>query len=210
MSVTANQIKAARGLLDWTQDDLAKESGLQIGQVRRFENGGSQTIEVLDALTQAFEHQGIEFIHEGVRKSQRNIRTLKGQLGFWDFYDDVYHTVKAQGGEVLVSYAEESLFWNWLGDKRIEHQKRMEKLNNFTQKIIVKEGPRQRLASYQTTSYRYVSEENFAGIPFYVYGTKLAIIDFEPDDVTVFILDHPRIASAYARMFHTMWEICEE
>lgn len=37
--LTAQQCRAARGLLDWTQEDLAERAGVSRSTVRGFENG---------------------------------------------------------------------------------------------------------------------------------------------------------------------------
>jgi hypothetical protein len=97
----------------------------------------------------------------------------------------------------------------WLGDKRHSHKERMYRLNNFEQKIIVQEGTSELLTSYDTTSYRLLSKKQFSGVPFYLYGDKLAIINFEPDDVQIFIIDQPNIAQAYEKTFFALWDTCK-
>lgn len=211
MLITSHQVKAARGLLGWTQDELANHAALEVSQVRRFERDESKTIEILEAIERAFTLQGIEFITEGVRKRRSQIQTLRGQQGFWDFYDDVYETVRVQGGNILISNVDEKVFWKWLGDRRQMHKERMAKLDNFVQKIIVKEGTSELLTTYTTTSYRELPENQFSGIPFYLYGSKLAIINFQPDDVQIFVIDEPQIAAAYEKMFFGLWDdVCHE
>ncbi len=39
MPLTSHQCRAARGLLDWTQEELAERSGVSRSTVRGFENG---------------------------------------------------------------------------------------------------------------------------------------------------------------------------
>jgi transcriptional regulator with XRE-family HTH domain len=38
-TINARQIKAARALLDWSQEDLANTSGLSIATIRKIESG---------------------------------------------------------------------------------------------------------------------------------------------------------------------------
>lgn len=62
------QCRAARGLLDWTQSDLAKQSGVAQKTVVDFERGLTKLHRrTLDAMVTAFEAAGIEFINRGVR-----------------------------------------------------------------------------------------------------------------------------------------------
>lgn len=63
--ITASQCRAARGLLNWTQDDLAKASKVGVVTVRQFEAGNAvPRSSTLTVVTQAFEVAGVEFIPE--------------------------------------------------------------------------------------------------------------------------------------------------
>ena len=86
LKVSIRQIKAARALLGWSQDDLASGSDLSIPTIKRLEAaeeeiGGRQ--ESREAIVGALQEGGIEFIAEngggiGVRlaKGQRRSRGL--------------------------------------------------------------------------------------------------------------------------------------
>lgn len=63
--VTPAQCRAARGLLDWSQQDLASEAGVGIVTVRQIEAGVNEPRRAtLVVVKQAFEKAGIEFINE--------------------------------------------------------------------------------------------------------------------------------------------------
>lgn len=63
--LTPATCRAARGLLDWSQQDLAEKSGVGITAVRTFERGKSTPMaQNLAALARAFEEAGVEFIAE--------------------------------------------------------------------------------------------------------------------------------------------------
>jgi transcriptional regulator with XRE-family HTH domain len=75
--ITATQCRAARGLLDWTQQELADVARIGVATVRQFEGGGAETRQAtLAVLKWALETAGIEFIDEngggpGVRLRKR-------------------------------------------------------------------------------------------------------------------------------------------
>lgn len=78
MAITAEQCRAARALLDWSQSDLGKVVGLKgDGVIRHFEKGRqSPSDEKLAAIQKALEKAGVEFIAEngggpGVRLAKR-------------------------------------------------------------------------------------------------------------------------------------------
>jgi DNA-binding XRE family transcriptional regulator len=71
VTLTANQCRAARGLLDWTQDKLATEASVSPFTIRKFEgNITSPNRATLDVIRRAFEAAGVEFIGDnGVKLS---------------------------------------------------------------------------------------------------------------------------------------------
>ena len=63
--ITSAQIRAARGMLEWSRSDLAEKSGLGFSSMMRLESAdgvpGAQ-FKTLEAIKNAFEEAGIEFI----------------------------------------------------------------------------------------------------------------------------------------------------
>ena len=65
MSLTIEQIRAARGLLGWSQSDLAERAGLSLPTVKRHENGAARVSEDAQSkMRHALEEAGVEFIDE--------------------------------------------------------------------------------------------------------------------------------------------------
>jgi transcriptional regulator with XRE-family HTH domain len=63
--ITPSQCRAGRGLLKWTQSDLAKASGAGIVTVRTFENEDTEPRKgTLALIQQALETAGVQFIPE--------------------------------------------------------------------------------------------------------------------------------------------------
>lgn len=63
--ITSDQIRAARALLRWSADDLAKASSIGIATIRRFEMQEgipSGQVRILDGLKLALEAAGVEFL----------------------------------------------------------------------------------------------------------------------------------------------------
>ena len=62
--ITSAQIRAARGLLNWSRKDLAEKSGVSFASMMRlesFDGVPSSNVKTLDALKKAFEDAGVEF-----------------------------------------------------------------------------------------------------------------------------------------------------
>ncbi len=61
--MNADQCRAARGLLNWTQDRLAETATVSVNTVRNFERGATTpTANNLAAIKRALEGAGIDFI----------------------------------------------------------------------------------------------------------------------------------------------------
>ena len=75
--ITSSQCRAARDLLDWTQQELADRAGVGIVTVRQFEGGlNAPRRATLEVIRRALEVAGVEFIREngggpGVRLRKR-------------------------------------------------------------------------------------------------------------------------------------------
>ena len=76
--ITSAQIRAARGMLDWSRKDLAKSSGLSFASMIRlesFDGVPSSNFKTLEAIKTAFEQAGIEFI--GTPEDRPGVRLRK-------------------------------------------------------------------------------------------------------------------------------------
>jgi transcriptional regulator with XRE-family HTH domain len=61
--VTPAQCRAARGLLNWSQQDLASQAEVGIVTVRQLEAGANEPRRAtLDVIRRAFERAGVEFL----------------------------------------------------------------------------------------------------------------------------------------------------
>ncbi len=62
--ITSAQIRAARGLLNWSRRELAEKSGVGFSSLLRLESFDgipSSNVKTLEALKTAFEEAGVEF-----------------------------------------------------------------------------------------------------------------------------------------------------
>ena len=79
--ITSAQIRAARGLLDWSRKDLAQSSGLSFASMMRlesFDGVPASNFKTLEAIKKAFEDAGVEFI--GTPESGAGVRWKNNQI----------------------------------------------------------------------------------------------------------------------------------
>jgi transcriptional regulator with XRE-family HTH domain len=62
--ITAAQCRAARGLLDWTQFQLAEASSFGVVAIRKFEGGARARSSTIEMLQRALEAGGVVFVDE--------------------------------------------------------------------------------------------------------------------------------------------------
>lgn len=206
--ISTAQIRGARAILNWSQSDLSERTGISATSIGSIENGQSVPRESTIFLIQkAFENSGIEFIGlNGVKQRTGEVWTYQGRTGFHDFYDDIYETCKDDPVEVLVSNVDEREFMKWLGDDAVaDHVAKMRQIEGLSYKILIREGDDYYLASADYAQYRWMPKEQFASVPFYVYGKKLAILLFDSEP-TVIVLNYPAVAHAYRSQFAALWE----
>lgn len=209
--ITPSQIRAARGLLQWTQGDLASRSGVSAPAITNIELEKQQpTIPTLEKIERAFTSAGVEIMRDGgVRPRQSGIVTYEGRQGFALFRQDVLETAKSGPVEICVSNVDEREFDKWgQGSVNDHYVAEMAKIKTFQFRILVQEGDTYFTGS-QYARYRWLPQNLFGKISFYIYGSKTAIISFQDNNFSAFILHNNRVTDFYREEFDRLWEIAK-
>jgi ribosome-binding protein aMBF1 (putative translation factor) len=80
--LTSAQIRAARGLVKWSAEDLAREAALGLATIRRAEGAEGETSMTVAndlAVRRALEAAGVEFIDENGAGEGVRFRKRKGK-----------------------------------------------------------------------------------------------------------------------------------
>ncbi|HAX91042.1 MAG TPA: hypothetical protein DCY07_02390 [Rhodospirillaceae bacterium] len=208
--IKARQLKAARVLLDWSQEDLARTSGISIATIRRLEVGFiSPRGKTMASVRRALEDAGLEFIDpDGVRRRPEDIVVYQGPDGLMAFLDDVYEFSRKKGGEIVTLYASEKPFLKVLNpsEDRVHIDRMTQIKSNISFKCILKETPT-KLDCAAYCEYRHLSKHYVNSVPFYVYGDKFASILFDADpSPKIIVIRSSQMAEAYRQQFHSMWD----
>lgn len=206
MTITTAQIRGARGILGWSQQDLAQRTGISATSIGAIENNQTTPREsTLTTIRKAFESGGIEFLAaDGLRKKTIQVDVLAGPEGFQQLSIDIYATAQKDTREILQAYVDDKRFASLLAVEAVQHVKRVETIKGLKLKILQKEGDAY-FPAKKYADYRWIPEKNFLSVPFYVYGDKLAVVLFEPEP-TIFVLNVPIVAEAYRFQFQTIWD----
>jgi transcriptional regulator with XRE-family HTH domain len=207
--ITPAQCRAARALLNWSQPELAERCDIHVQTISNFEKESSTpSKKTLEKIVIVIESAGIQLIDDdGVKRRQEIITQYRGVEGFRLFMDDVYETAKSQGGEICLLNAKPDNWIKWLGQDLWDfHADRMSKLSKtISAKITCPEGDFN-FISKRFAEYRWVPKEIWNQHSFYAYGDKVAFLNFQKDDVRIFVLKHLPFAKTHKFLFNLVWE----
>lgn len=204
--ITSAQCRAARALLNWSQPELAEHSGLTVNPIVAFEKdtGSRPAARTMRRMVQAFELAGVAFTaNGGVEPSASAFLVLEGENANYELLEDIYHSLKETGGEVLIAgLAEPGAENQALRDHIAAHIERMQGVG-VSERILIEHGDTNVIAPRDW--YRWITGENFSAQPFQLYGDKLALIDWGPPQKVV-IIHHARFAQTFRNLFDYVWE----
>lgn len=204
--ISIKQIRAARGLLNWTQKELADKATLSREAIKNIENEISRPRkDSLDEIQRAFENYGVEFMPgDGVRMQDTTVHVLHGEDGIKALWDDIYETmVASESREILIANnTEPTALGKNIVDYLDMHLKRL-KAAKIHEKILCCTGDTNFLGPI--TSYRWVPKENFCDTPTFIYAGKVAMLIWGPP-AKVTIINDPQYAESVRNLFRFTWD----
>ena len=202
---TPSQIRAARGLLNWSQKDLAERAGVTEATVRNSEKeGATPNSKTSGKIQAALEFSGVIFTEDDGIKRRHIIKVLEGEDANLKMLEDLYFTLREGGGEVLIAGLKET---NDEAQKESikEHINRLQQVG-ISERILVEKGDSNFIGPKNW--YRWIPEKYFTPIPFQLYGNKLALINWGPPQQVV-IIESDLFAQTFKNLFNFAWDHAE-
>lgn len=202
--ITLAQIKAARALLNWTQEKLARAAGLSLPGINNLERGlTSPRKETLAAIESALGLAGIEFLDtSGVRLKtpDLHIETIEGPDWLGRYDEDIISVMQKSDDEILQLSCDERL-WMVYGSATnhnyVDHKKKI----GFKQRILVPNNVD--FISSPQGDYRTIGPEYFGRMNYQLYGNRLSLIMWESQKIILF---HAQSAvDAFRAQFELLW-----
>ena len=210
MIISAAQIRAARGLLDWTREDLAREAGLSSRTIRNLEKGYiSPRDATATGLHKAFDNAGIIFPPEGgVRQEIPDVKSIEGQDGIDILFETLLHTAQKQNDEIVGVFTSPKTIRQSFALQEDEAYDRLSLLAQHTHmKFILADlnkGDQLSLRSETRTVSDYCIGPNCT----LVCGNKYVIIqNVGQHDHRNIIINDPRVSIASKEHFYKLWDV---
>jgi transcriptional regulator with XRE-family HTH domain len=204
--LTAEQIRAARALLNWTQADLAREARISLPSINSIERGvSSPRIDTLRTIKSALENGGIEFLgQQGVRLHSElfQIQEYQGDDFIEKQNDDLFSCMHGPDDVAMMCGLDEKKFPLYAPDQVLRYDDYQQK-TKFTQKILVAKGDTFMLTNLD--AYRWISPELLGTIPYLVYKDRFVMIMWESKRVV--IIRSQSIADTFRKQFEFLWEM---
>lgn len=205
--ISVGQIKAARGLLEWTQADLAKITGLHINAINNVERRhGLPRQETIELIQQAFEENNIRFKGTtGVELVQEtlDIRKVVGPDFIRIMTDDILLTLKKPDDEIIAVLPDEKLFL--FDRKQNDRYYRAQLRLGFKHRLILSTAEGESYAAQKDV--RFLPEAILGKISYQVYGNKFVLINWE--SLELVIIRSATLAQSFRRQFDYLWHQAE-
>lgn len=200
MSITTAQIRGARGLLDWSQAELSRRTGISTTSIGNIESGHTQPREsTLAIIRKSFEQDGIEFVEGGVRHQQNLVRIIEGEDCYLKFLDEAYLTLSKTKGEILFSAADERR-----STPDVIEKLRLFRKNNIPMRSLLKDGDNYFMGDIK--EYRWMDDRLYVeGDVKIIFDEYVAFLMSWKQTKRVVILRDANIAEENRRMFDYIW-----
>ncbi len=216
--ITGRQIRAARALLDMSQEELATSAGLTKQGISKIEDGSVQPREgTIADIMKAFRDHGIEFLSDdGVKRKSDSVTKLEGIKDFKFFMDQVYEAAKQSYSldgtkPICICNLDNSLFRKYMGENYLSHVERLKKIEGLRIKSLAAEKDKNHVSKADYLIYKYLKELKAVIAPFYVFGDKFALINFDAQNPPeILLIESPALAASYRDQFDIMWKIASE
>jgi transcriptional regulator with XRE-family HTH domain len=208
-NINARQIKAARALLNWSQEDLAEASSLSITTIRKIESGHlSPRGKTTQAIISGLEGADIELIDStGVRLRNQDVEIIEGDDCYLQLLDKIYHDMKKGGGEVLFMNADGTRVNAAESDGHLRLRKCGLKF-----RLLVEEGNTHLV--FPSSEYRWVPKKYFKYDVLIIYQNKVAFCVYKKtlgqDMDKIYIINNTYLADAMKGAFGFMWDHCRQ
>lgn len=208
--ITAQQVRAGRALLNWSQKDLSTHSGISLNAINNFEREMvTPRRDTLQSLRKTLETSGLEMIGEtGVNRIQEklDVEILGTEAFVKTVTDDLIRAVKAGAGNLYMN----GIDFRRFPDAALHEWMRWETAktaHSIDERNLMVYGNFDFLS--QDPVYRWVSREMLGEVAYITYGQTLVLVLWEPTPRAILIRNRA-VAETFRRQFEIRWAGAKE
>ncbi|MBI1273978.1 MAG: helix-turn-helix domain-containing protein [Alphaproteobacteria bacterium] len=201
------QLRAARGLLDWTRADLAKAASISPETIKNIEHGTFRPQEsTAEAIVRAFRARDVEFTeNEGVQKHKELVKTYIGHEGYKQVLDDIFDAMKTEGGITRHFNFSDNLMENFTSAYSKAHLDRMGTIKNLDAKCLIPYGDTNFAAKYG--EYRWLRKDHTHALPYYLFGNHVIFyMKASAEDVMIVSIYSEQLIKSLIQQFDAFWQ----
>jgi transcriptional regulator with XRE-family HTH domain len=207
--ISLEQIKAARGLLDWTQTDLAQKSSLSLTAINNLERKlVLPRMATLEAIRETFEQNGIEFTEgPGVRLRGEPFEYIKFEGA--DAIDRQTEDIAAHigtGGYIWNCSSDDANFPHY-SPKAVELYLKTMREKKVDERNIMPAGNKNYVSDIST--YRWLPTDSMGDMHWTVYADRVCWILWDRIP-RVIIIRNATLAEGHRRQFLFLWQHAKE
>jgi hypothetical protein len=201
--LSPSQIRAARAILNWNQDKVAKLAELHVNALRSLEQGISHARARTDMRLRAvFEKAGIIFRGVSGVETEPEVlqidRIVSGDF-ITIFAKDILAALKTKNDELCTVTHDEMMFKK-LDPSGIALYYKGRKRQKFSERCIVPLGGKHHS---QKTHYRHLPRAFIGPVSWIVYKNRVGLIHWDCNEGIV--IRNRQIAATYRAVFEALW-----
>ncbi len=204
--ISLAQIKAARALLGWSQEALARAADLSLPAINNIERGlTSPRKETLNAIENALNSAGVDFIDiSGVQLRRPDVETeiIEGEDWLEIYDNDIFSVLRGSDDEILQWSCDERSWMVYGGTTNHLYIEKRDSLK-FKERILVPEN-----IDYITNKpelYRTLPTSCFDGVSYQIYGNRVSYILWQARKII--LIKSTAMASAKRAEFEYFWNV---
>ena len=202
--ISADQLRAARALLGWSQAELAKKSGYSLPAINNIERGLYKAHSAtMEDIIQTFEQNGIQFLDgPGVRLENTSLRIkcYEGTDAIHYLFQKIGLALEENDQELLICGIDEKFL-------KENYAKELSKLQKQLKTNPV------RILTYKKFSegltfpqfYKKVANDTMPLLPCFIYAGRVAMVLLD-NPIHVMILYNDKLTQDYVRYFDHLWQ----
>lgn len=209
MFIEPEQIRAARAMLGWSQQELAEAASVSKDTVKNYEVGNNRpNSKTLLSLETALTTAGMEFPRDGgVRPIRGRIRRIEGTEGFRLLMDMVYKAyADDKNSDVIVTNIREDLFLKWLGDYEPFQRKRMAALGTIKPLRVILSDQQITHQNVPYLDFKYIDKQYFGDTTIYSFKKTVAILEMNMHNCVVNIIENEIMSDTFNKLLSLMWD----